>query len=192
MVRKIGKMSDSDSSIDSDDEARQILERKTKTIIMPKGTILYHIAPTEIFNMKLDQTPLDGEKREYYFGESVKLCVKATWHRQHGKTDEDLMWLFTFKTTQDLKLLQQKVPTWRMFLIHGLNRYCNELGVDGWHLKDHTDNGGIPFAEAEYETALFELDKLESLGKRAFTLGQLKNHDAFSEMLLSSSGTLRF
>ena len=200
---------DSDSSVDSDDEARINLKNKTKTITMPKGTILYHIAPTEHFNMKLDETPIDGKKREYYFGESLSLCVKATWHRQRGKTDEDVMWLFVFRTTQDLKLLQQINPTWRMFLIDGLNAYCNELGVDGWHLKDHMDNSirfynrynkGISFEEAEYETALFEMDKLESVGKQAFTLSALKNHNTVvvnedgSGMSLSSVGstTLRF
>lgn len=192
-------MNTMDSDSDSDIEDFEKIEASTDIITMPAGTILYHIAPTEQFNMNKD---------EFYFGEKLGLCVKATWHRQRGKEDGDLMWLHVFVTTEDLNLLQEIKPVWREFL-YQLNNYCNVHkrgeGIDGWHLKHHEDNSrqfyarpkGIPFLDAEYETALFKLDKLQLVGKRAFTLYDLKHNEEVilgEEICLSNSKSrnLRF
>lgn len=192
-------MSISDSDSDSDIEDFEKIEAYTNTITMPAGTVLYHIAPTEQFNMNKD---------EFYFGEKLGLCVKATWHSQRGKEDGDFMWLHVFVTTEDLKLLQEKKPIWRE-LLYQLNNYCNvhkrDEGIDGWHLKHYEDNSqqfygrrkGIAWSDAEYETALFKLDKLQLIGKRAFTLYDLKHNDEVilnEEICLSNSESrkLRF
>lgn len=189
--------SDSDSDIDSDIEDFEKIEAYTETITMPAGNILYHLAPTEQFNMN---------KEEFYFGEKLGLCVKATWHRQRGKEDGDNMWLHVFVTTEDLKLLQENKPIWRERLPQ-LNNYCNEYkpdeGIDGWHLKHYGDNSqqfysretkGIPWRDADYETALFKLDKLQLIGKAAFTLYDLKHNDEviLGEEIRLSSSKLRF
>ncbi len=157
---------ESDSSIDSDYDFSEA-EAVTKIITMPSNTFLYHLS--------YEENPFvnDSYGKVYHFSENESFCVKATRHWQSRKQDDSIVWMHVYKTTAELILLQEIEPRWRDS-IHNYTDYCREKRLDGWHLKVSEDNPGLQPSDAQYETALFNLNKVGFVSKTGSPLSALK------------------